>query len=317
MWNRASEVIKRRTSGAFKTTALAAVMMVAWPQSAIAATAASPFAPTSPWNTAVPASPQIDPNSAAMIAYATRNNMVTSILYEYSQPIYVVDASTPRYTVTCTIKNWGTCPFQGKSVPIPVGAKPSTGSDGALITIDETAQKTYEFWQAKFSKGKWTASWGAVNDLGGSGWQGAATGAGASRLGGAVRVADIANGTIPHALQLVIDNACKTVFRAPATKTDGVSTRTDCIPEGARIQLDPTIDLSQYSMPAGVRVVARALQQYGGYVVDKGGAPLGVVFERAPDATSNFTGSVYNNAGFMWDYFGMTGFPLNKLRVLN
>ncbi|CAM4012383.1 hypothetical protein [Smaragdicoccus niigatensis] len=306
----------RRPIGAFKILMLSVVMMLAWPQASIAATAANPFAPTSPWNYWVPGDRVVVSNSAAMIAYATRNKMVSSLLYAYSQPIYIVNSTTPRYTVTCTITSWGPCPFAGKQVPIPLGALPGTGSDGALTMIDVAAGKTYELWQAKYSSGKWTASFGAVNDLNGSGWQGAVTGAGASRLGGAVRVADIQNGYIPHALQLVTDNACRDTYQWPATKTDGPSTRWDCLPEGALVQLDPSVDLTKYSMPAGVRLIAQAFQQYGGYVVDKSGTPLGVVFERASDATSNYPGSVYYNAGFQWDYFGMTGFPLDKLRVL-
>ena len=41
------------------------------------------------------------------------------------------------------------------------------------------------------------------------------------------------------------DTVCAGVFRAPAIKTDGDSTRPDCLPDGARLQLDPAIDVSK------------------------------------------------------------------------
>jgi hypothetical protein len=59
----------------------------------------------------------------------------------------------------------------------------------------------------------------------------------------------------------------------PATHTDGVCpSRISCIPEGARLQLDPSFDVSAQAWPAWEKKIARALQIYGAFVVDKGGA---------------------------------------------
>ena len=103
---------------------------------------------------------------------------------------------------------------------------------------------------------------------------------------------------IEHALVVQSDTVCAGVFRAPAIKTDGDSTRTDCLPEGARLQLDPSIDVSKITgITPAERTVARALQRYGAYVIDRGGAPLSVSFERAPDATASSPGSAYVAAG--------------------
>jgi hypothetical protein len=69
-------------------------------------------------------------------------------------------------------------------------------------------------------------------------------------------------------------------------------------------------------MSKAERTVARALQRYGAYVVDRGGAPLSVSFERAPDATATYPGSVYTALGSGWDYYGMSRIPWSRLRVL-
>lgn len=284
------------------------------------ATAATvrPFSKTSSINTAIRSTPRIDAKSTAMIAYAARTRQAHANLYAYGVPIYTASSTTPGYTVGCRMEGtWGTCPFTGRAMPIPTGAKPSTGSDRAMVVIDPVAKTTGEYWRATRTSTGWVASWGAVNSSTGSGWGGGSTGAGASRLAGVVRVSEIAAGRIDHALVIQTDNVCRTTFRAPALKTDGNSSRSDCIPEGARLQLDPRIDVAKIpGITRGERTVARAMQVYGGYVIDRGGAPLSVSFERATDATSTSPGRTYVAAGLTWDYHGMPHVPWQKLRVL-
>ena len=290
-------------------------------------TAPQPFDAASPWQSPLPVNPAVHPDSDAMVAHLTRDNGVYANLVEFGIPIYYANAESPRYEVPCTVTTWGPCPFDGRSVPIPDGARPHHGSDGALVVIDESADLVYEFWQAVHDGAGWTTSWAAVAPLGGSGWgegdagsartgiDGAGTASGASRLGGVIRLAEISAGDIPHALALQTDNACADVFWSPATKTDGASQRPDCVPEGARLQLDPTIAIDQLDLTPGERTVARALQKYGAYIVDKAGAPLSMSFELDHN-DQGALGSVYEKAGFRWDYDDMPGIPWSRLRVL-
>ena len=146
----------------------------------------------------------------------------------------------------------------------------------------------------------------------GPGTPGEAVGSNISRLAGVVRTAEIARGRIDHALVFSTNNACRGVYRYPATKTDGPSDRSDCIPEGARVQLDPSLDVA--SMPGltkAERVVAKALQTYGAYAMDIGGANMAFIFED-PSGRAD----PYPAAGLGWDYIGMDGIPWSKLRVL-
>lgn len=276
-----------------------------------------PFAATSPFNVPVTGAPALDPRSAAMVARVARDGLGYANLVEFGIPIYDATSSTPRQTVRCTITDWGPCPFGTAPRPIPTTARPSVGSDGAMVVVDRTAGTIDEYWQAAPATGGWTASWGAVNQVAGSGWGGGSTGAGASRLAGVVRVAEIQAGVIPHALVVQSDTVCAGTVRAPALKTDGDSTRPDCIPEGARLQLDPAIDVAAIpGITPGEVTVARALQVYGAYLIDRAGAPLAVSFEVAPDASAAGPGAVYQQAGFGWDYFGMPNVPWDRLRVL-
>lgn len=277
---------------------------------------ASPlFAPGSPFRTTIPANAALDPNSDAMIARISRREGVNAALIQFAIPIYQATADTPRHKVSCTM-SWGRCPFDGVDVPIPVGARPHQGSDGAMVVVDQGTRQAFEFWQAQDNGDQWATSWGAVTNIDGSGWGGGATASGASRLAGVVRIEEIANGEIPHALAVATSDACAGTFRPPAISTDGRSSRSDCIPEGTRIRLDPSVDLGALTLAPAVRTVARAMQTYGAFVVDRSGAPLSTSFELDTAAPGGSIGTVYQQAGLRWDYDDLPGVPWDRLQVL-
>lgn len=269
------------------------------------------YAPTSPWNLPLPAAPVLDSGSSVTVAHLAAKPAVAD-LYAYGFPVYDADASTPRYTVDCS-KPWGPCGLEGQPVPIPSAAVPSPGTDGAMVIIDWGTRRAYDFWQARrTATGGWTASWGTVSSIDGDGRTDGATGPGLPQLGGLIRAAEIQAGAIDHAIAFSTDNACRRVFRYPAARTDGGSDQPDCVPEGARLQLDPAVDLTAIPgiTPAEV-TVGRALQRYGAYVRDNGGATIAFGFENPvlrPDP--------YPAAGLGWDYAAMVHIPWRDLRVL-
>jgi hypothetical protein len=270
-----------------------------------------PFEAWSPWNSPIPDNPVLDSGSAAKAAALTPEHRAFADIQAFGVPIYDAGESTPRVPVRCTQTNWGTCGLEKAPVPIPAGAKPSSGSDGAMVVVDWTTDQSYEFWQARDTSSGWSAGWGDVRPIASDGTSGSSVGAGVSRLAGVVRRAEIEQGHIEHALVFSTSNACQSEFRHPATKTDGPSTRPDCLPEGSRIQLDPSINLDTIPMPAGERAVGKALQTYGAYAVDKGGAPMAFIFESPRDGWDP-----YPAVGFDHDYADMTHLPWSSLRVL-
>ena len=100
---------------------------------------------------------------------------------------------------------------------------------------------------------------------------------------------------------------------APATDSDGISTRSDAIPEGALLQLNPDLDLDSLSLAAYEKTIAKALQEYGMLLVDRGGDDgIAVQAVNPISVTSN----PYD--GILPDllYPPLTNIPLTQFRVL-
>jgi hypothetical protein len=249
-----------------------------------------------------------------MVASVTQTKRANALLYEFGTPVFTADSSSPLAGVDCTM-NWGTCDLEAGKIRIPANARPNAGSDGAMIVVDLVARKSCDFWQAKrASSTQWTTSWGTCASLDGDGRgpTGGATGGGVNSLTGLVRTFEMRKLDIPHALSIATNNSCSGQFRYPATKTDGKSSRADCIPEGARLRLDPSIDVKALpGITPGEIAVAKALQTYGAINRDNAGSPIAVAFEAPTTGTDP-----YPAVGFAWDYYDMPHIPWNRLQVL-
>ena len=69
------------------------------------------------------------------------------------------------------------------------------------------------------------------------------------------------------------------------------------------------------NLKPGPLAVARAMQRYGGYLMDMADAELSVSFELDRTKPTEL-GETYSKAGFRWDYDAMENVPWEKLRVL-
>ncbi len=281
------------------------------------------------WNP-IGANPVLDANSATWVSYLSATNAQrVANLYEYSVAMVSaseITSSTPRYDVTLT-QPWGSDPFGSTTVPIPAGTKIPPGSDGHLAILDPTTGTAYGIWQASYnsSTDTWSGSWGGMTDLNGDGIDetGSATAAAIARYAGVVTADEFAaavaaNTGLNHALAFSTDLAGPD-FVYPAIKSDGQNWAgvVTPIPEGYRIQLDPSLDIDAIpGITAGEKVIAKTLQTYGAYVVDQGGARMAFAFELVDDATSSSPGSVWTSAGLAWDYYDMNKIPWSSLRVL-
>lgn len=283
-----------------------------------------PFAANGPWNTPLPANPALDPNSAAMVA-STAALGATGNFYDFGDPVYTANSSDPLHTVDCT-EPWGTCEPEATGVRMPTNAQPNAGSDGRIIVVDLVAQKSCDFWQAtRTGTTSIRTSWATcvpLNDVDAVGPQGGATGADINALAGVIRTFEARKAAagdinaILHALSFATGNSCgpngSDNYRYPAAKTDGESTRSDCVPEGARFQLDPSIDVANLPNATPLeKAVARALQVYGGYNRDNCGANLCLSFENPLGEADP-----YPAAGVPNDYWHMPHIPWHRLRVV-
>jgi hypothetical protein len=118
------------------------------------------------------------------------------------------------------------------------------------------------------------------------GWTGSGTFRGSPRASGTlygsglIRPRDTRKppgSTWDHAVALAYRGTLAGTYAWPAIRTDGTCTDSSaCIPEGARLQLDPSIDCgTRASLTAKwQRQLCRTLQRYGLIVVDTGSALL-------------------------------------------
>jgi hypothetical protein len=189
-----------------------------------------------------------------------------------------------------------------------------------MVITDWSTGLLYEFYQYSWNGGIPVVGWGAVGPMTGAGRDnqegriGNSTGSGVSRLAGVVRTWELQQGRIDHALVFSTKycEAPTANFRYPATKSDGKYTGTGSIQEGARIQLDPTINVDALpGITAAEKIVAKALQTYGAYNIDCGGANWAFIFE-APSGEAD----PYAGFGLTRDYFSMSNIPWAKIRVL-
>jgi hypothetical protein len=130
-------------------------------------------------------------------------------------------------------------------------------------------------------RGRWHARWGgAMRRVSANpgyytpaAWRGGqsfwgATGTSLPVAGGVIRIDELRQGRIGHALALNLPEARADVFSWPAQRSDGQG-GPEAIPEGARFRLDPSLDLDGLDLPAALRPIAEAAQRYGLVVRDR------------------------------------------------
>ena len=101
-------------------------------------------------------------------------------------------------------------------------------------------------------------------------WWGA-TATGLPLLGGLMTIDELQRGSIDHALAMAIPHARAGVWSWPATHSDGDSSGPNSLPEGARLRLDPTLNLKKLNLPPMTRMMAEAAQRYGIVIRDRAG----------------------------------------------
>ena len=281
------------------------------------------FSPASPINQPIAAGAAVDPNSAIMVAALARagadRDFVLSV-GAFTVPVYFAAAATPRRNVMLNASfARRTAPGQPPiltRVPIPVGARPDPGSDGHMAIIDTAAGCEYDFWQAsKNSQGMWQATWANRTSLAGNGifsrLSPGARASGFALTAGLIFPVELRNGQINHALTIAIPNTRKGAPAPPATRSDGQTLAPEGIPMGARLQLDPTLDLSKLDLPAYEQTIARALQVYGAFVADTGGAVSLYAVNRVAYRVDPYASVLPSDK-----YIGLDGIPLDRFRVL-
>ncbi|NMC69356.1 MAG: hypothetical protein GYA57_04710 [Myxococcales bacterium] len=302
-------------------------------------TAWRPFSDDSPWNTPIPADPELEPDSAALIAdFASSSPWGPHLdinMTGYSIPLYWADAATPTFEVLAEVGGEGWLGDNGMNatgtMPIPEGATPDPESDHHLLVVDRGRGLEWGCWNMRFETGGWRAGLCATADLRGTGVRTPATLAdpwwmahGARACGfplvaGLIRVDEVAAGRIDHALIVAYPHIRSGWFTPPASTgqarvgDDAISTRG--IPCGGRIQLDPGLDVDALDVSPAGKLVLRALQTYGAYVGDYSGA-LSLYAENSPAALAYWAGGVLDTYVFL-DRLDLSRFRVLRLGTLH
>jgi len=155
--------------------------------------------------------------------------------------------------------------------PIPPDAPIEAGGDQHVLVVDRDACKLYEMFDSNRSGGGWHAGSGAVFDLRSNalrpdGWT-SADAAGLPVLPGLVRRDEVLGGEIRHALRFTVRRTQRGYIH-PATHFASSDSDPSLPPMGLRLRLKSSYDLSRFSGPA--RVILVALQRYGMFVADNG-----------------------------------------------
>lgn len=296
------------------------------------------YADSSPLNQKIPADAEIDPNSQQHVnaIVQTTQNLVIQVK-QFSSPVYFADSSTPRHDVLLTCGPvWELGVTMLKGVPIPDFAEPANDVDGAdnpvplggcgedadqdnnMVIIDLNARCEYDFWQARKENGRWVASWGNAISVDGSGAyeKGLSTrGSGFAFLAGVIWPHELKQGEIPHALLFSLPDD---LVRGggpvpPATESDGESSNPDALPEGARVRLDPSVDLNSLNLTPAEHTIAKAMQEYGMFLTDRGGGPVVGLYAVDPRSVQ---GNPYEGLLPDEDFSVLESIPLDRLQVL-
>jgi len=275
------------------------------------------YAPTSFWNTKIAVDPTYDADSGtivstSLVAFDSSANFANDT--DWGRALAWSRNTDPLYTIGCTMIDCG----DTVSFHIPAGARPETGSDHHLVVINLDTMQELDMWLASYAGGDWSAGSRYVTDASQNGWGalctpgqrcGAAVAAGFAAFGGVMRPEEIQQGHIDHALALTSPLTRSNYIACPATHTDGPSNDPSSIPEGARIQLDPTFNVDGQSWPQWEKLIAHALQTYGGYIIDTGGSMA-------------LFGQGTQNVGLLWTTVGvpttpsLSNLPWSSFRVL-
>lgn len=239
-----------------------------------------PFAANAWINLPLPASPAVDPNSAALVtafnAHGAPLDKCAGCANDYDHPIYWAKANDPTYTLTgCGYSG----ALNGNRIHALSGMLPGGGTDGHVAVMDQSTNIEWDFWQATIDDAARTIGGHACGRLslqgdariavsGGSDGDGA-NAANTALYTGQIRGVELMAGVIQHAI--AVDASCTNgthVYPASGNALGGCASDPA---DGQFFQLtysDAQIDA--LAVAAWKKVVLHAMHQYGFYIDDTG-----------------------------------------------
>jgi len=257
------------------------------------------YHPTSVWNTPIPAQAPVAPNSGSLIASFNekwcKGGGCLGPTPVSVPSVWTATRTTPLVTVQI---NYPSCNARQVRAPIPPGAIASAPLDPepSMAVMVPRGGVEWDFFKltppgaTPLSSGPVcpaTGNWAAtVAARAKPGWTGSGSLSGAPRASGTllgsglIRPRDTrapVGATWDHALAFAYPGTLARARVWPALASDGPCTdAASCLPMGARLQLDPSIDCARWPTTTAEwqRQLCRTLQRYGMIVVDTGSGLL-------------------------------------------
>ncbi len=274
------------------------------------ATVVRPFSASDPYNTPIPSNPALDPNSSQWISQLAPHTQWSNLsdTADWGIPVYQAAASDPVYTMP-TLTSYHVAPVHWQ-VRIPADAQSSRGSDHIVEILEPDGHTDVDFWGFQWVGGRPTAAMAWETDYGPTGSSinptvdGISPGIPIGALAGLVLPGEIAQGHIDHALSIATPTTGPGRLY-PFVGHDGPNP--GGIPEGARIQIDPSFNVAAQKWPRWLKVIAVALQRYGAYVTNTSGSLE--IYGEAPQTANWLTVGVPDQAA-------LAALPWAQMRVL-
>lgn len=269
------------------------------------------FSSTSPWNTPIGDAQEMPYSKNAIQAFIDSGNTINMNWNIWTPAVIKADSRIDE-TVDITFKDPFDFEWTLHDVPVNQALLDYIGylstredTDRKVCIYDAAKKGFYSFWKIRLDQdGKVTATVGGFSPIDGPGWShinikprivpyatpSLGTATGANYCGGLIRKKEMEQGRIDHALaihwpnHLVLSNKSKARYlQFPATMTDGISYNVlTSVPAGARLQLSPELtdeDLKSMGLNDADIIIAHALQEYGGYIMDSTLNPGVIAFE--------------------------------------
>jgi hypothetical protein len=191
-------------------------------------------------------------------------------------PVYAVPVGTPDVPVSVRSGCGDFTGSTGNQVPVPTFLQLNGSGDNPLILYSTSQDRLWEFWQASWTGSTLSACWGGSAPL--STFSGVfpayygLSATGISYLATTITEADIASGTIDHAIAVILppSNCNGNIY--PADRGDCPNSPGQPS-EGSWFRFAPGTQ-----MPGGLtpfaQMVFRAISTYGMVVLDQGGAVM-------------------------------------------
>lgn len=301
------------------------VVLAAAPASAVTSGYRA-FSDTGYWNTSLPADAPRHPDSKQIIDFLRQDNS-TDYVYlsgtgssgKWGQPVYWAEPGDPEYDVTSTRYF---VPPEFKSLRIPRDAKPDPTSDSEMTIYDLDRGYVAGLWNAEYDSetDTWTAGGGDIFYLDSNGLHKALPGSDEPRNTGAhrglpppsyaIRLDEVQAGRIDHLIKIGV-HTTKDEHVFPMIGDENGTSYQFAPPEGTRIRIKPSVNLSTFGLSPAAKVVARALQEYGAIIGDQTGGPVELKME---NTVAEGRGQLWNG---VLDHYSLSAIPLSAYEVID